>query len=211
MQLGREAQLHHFSNRVDGGVFLQDGRLDPRCQDLRITKTKAALQDALLASIARDGWDDVTIQGVCQLANVGRSTFYLHYATKEALLTDGLNGLRDALLLIQKSDSSAGKFLFLPELLRHMVEQKNVFKAVCGRRSGQGVERHFREMVTQLVQHEMESLHPIPARQAWLASSTSGLIVEAMIWWVESPNPPHVDELACELGTVLTAMLNTPG
>ena len=176
--------------------------------DQRITKTKAALQDALLASIARDGWDDVTIQAVCQLANVGRSTFYLHYATKEALLTDGLNGLRDALLSIQKNDSSSGRFLFLPELLRHMVEQKNVFQAVCGRRSGMGVERHFREMVTQLVQHEMESLPPTPASQAWLASSTSGLIVEAMIWWVESPNPPHVDELAQQLGTVLTAMFN---
>ena len=176
--------------------------------DQRITKTKAALQDALLASIARDGWDDVTIQAVCQLANVGRSTFYLHYATKEALLTDGLNGLRDALLSIQKNDSDAGSFLFIPELLRHMVEQKNVFKAVCGRRSGLGVERHFREMVTHLVQHELESLQPTPASPVWLASSTSGLIVEAMVWWVESPNPPHANELARQLRTVLATMFN---
>jgi AcrR family transcriptional regulator len=46
--------------------------------DRRIPRTRAMLQHALTSLILRKGYEAITIQDVCDEANVGRSTFYAH-------------------------------------------------------------------------------------------------------------------------------------
>lgn len=54
--------------------------------DRRPQRTREALQQALIALIQERGYDAVTIQEIAERAHVGRTTFYLHYADKDALL-----------------------------------------------------------------------------------------------------------------------------
>lgn len=81
-------------------------------QDRRILKTKTALRDAMLALMAPRGWDEMTIQEICDKANVGRSTFYLHYQSKDDLLLEGMNDLRDT-ISAQTVETEAVDFHFL--------------------------------------------------------------------------------------------------
>jgi AcrR family transcriptional regulator len=54
--------------------------------DRRIVRTRAMLQDALLSLIRTKGYEAITIKDICDAANVGRSTFYAHYTSKDQIV-----------------------------------------------------------------------------------------------------------------------------
>ena len=174
-------------------------------QDRRVLKTKTSLRDAMLALMVPRGWDDMTIQEICDKANVGRSTFYMHYRSKDELLLDGLNDLRD-MISPPTAQATGPGFPFLPGLLAHMAEQRQVFNAAIGRRSGHGVARQFKKMVRQLVEIELER-RPHRTNLPWVATFVAGGIVEAMAWWVDAPDPPPIADLARSLDALARAAL----
>ena len=56
--------------------------------DRRIQRTRELLRKALMELIDEKGYDAVTIQDITERANLGRTTFYLHYQSKEDLFLD---------------------------------------------------------------------------------------------------------------------------
>src|SRR5258708_32327617 len=63
--------------------------------DRRIQKTKKSLTEALIKLIMEKGNEKVPIQNILDEANIGGSTFYFHYGSKEKLLFDGLFNLNE--------------------------------------------------------------------------------------------------------------------
>ena len=63
--------------------------------DRRIQRTRQLLHEALIELIQEKGYEAVTVQDILDRANLGRSTFYLHYRDKEELLLSGFERLRD--------------------------------------------------------------------------------------------------------------------
>ena len=61
--------------------------------DRRVQKTRKLLQDALIELVAEKGYESVTIQEILDRANVGRSTFYVHFQDKDQLLHSILDRL----------------------------------------------------------------------------------------------------------------------
>ena len=49
-------------------------------RDRRVAKTRAALTHALIDLVIAKRYDRITIQDLLDRADVGRSTFYSHYA-----------------------------------------------------------------------------------------------------------------------------------
>ncbi|MBI3716647.1 MAG: TetR/AcrR family transcriptional regulator [Betaproteobacteria bacterium] len=174
--------------------------------DRRVEKTKVALRNALLEHMARQSWEQISIQEICESANVGRSTFYMHYRSKEELLSAGLNDLRD-FLAAQDDASSGTAFPFLRGLLDHIAEQRKVFKTAIGRRSGHGVALRFKEMVCQLVEMELKKQQHPAAMQPWFARYLAGGIVEAMSWWVDATRPLPIREMEGKLDELVQAAL----
>ena len=62
--------------------------------DRRVRKTRRALRESLFSLVAERGWDSVSVQHVCERADVGRSTFYTHFADREDLLLSGFDDLK---------------------------------------------------------------------------------------------------------------------
>jgi AcrR family transcriptional regulator len=179
--------------------------------DRRIAKTRLALRDALLSLLADRGWDELNIQEICDRANVGRSTFYIHYRSKEDLLAEGLNDLRDALRVIKPDNAAAHPPLaFMPGLLAHMLEQRQIFKTVIGRRSGHSIERRFREMVFQLIEQDLLSFNMPNVQHQMVARYIAGGIVDLMAWWVDAPKAPEVDVLEQLVQKLVQAALHVP-
>ena len=56
--------------------------------DRRISKTKKAIYQAFLQLLNDKGYESTTVQDIIELADVGRSTFYCHYESKELLLDE---------------------------------------------------------------------------------------------------------------------------
>ncbi|GJI95217.1 TetR family transcriptional regulator [Duganella caerulea] len=174
--------------------------------DRRVLKTKAALRDAMLELMALRGWDQMTIQEICDHANVGRSTFYVHYQSKDELLSEGLNDLRD-MIAAQTAEVQHADGHFLAGLLEHMAQQRDVFRAAIGRRGGHGVARRFRQMVCQLVEIELKRRAHPSAAHPWVARFVAGGVVEAMAWWVDAPEPPPIATMQRELDALAQAAL----
>ena len=157
-------------------------------------RTRRALLDALLLLMAERGWDDISVQDICSRADVGRSTFYLHYQGKEQLLDGGLSELRQAVQLQSKAHddgkngSKNGKLSFARGLIDHVFEQRRLFRSIIGRRSGHVVQRQFRQMVFQLTEEDLSR----SAKPSWQRDACvhiiAGAFVELLTWVAESKN-----------------------
>ena len=65
--------------------------------DRRIQRTRHELREALFALIIERGYEAITVLDITERANLGRTTFYLHYHEKEELLVDSVKELLNEL------------------------------------------------------------------------------------------------------------------
>ncbi|MBF0777917.1 TetR/AcrR family transcriptional regulator [Streptococcus cuniculi] len=56
--------------------------------DRRIKKSRAAIYQAFIHLLNQQKYDTITVQDIIDLADVGRSTFYAHFESKEMLLEE---------------------------------------------------------------------------------------------------------------------------
>lgn len=175
----------------------------PKAGDRRVLRTRRTLREALVSLLLQRGWDAVSVQDICDRADVGRSTFYTHFADKEELLIGGFDDLRQALRAGPASaPGPAAPLRFARGLLEHAHENQRLFLALVGKRSGYVVLRRFRDMVVALVREDLAGLRGAgPSRDAAVHYIAGGLM-ELLTWWLESRSPlgpEAVERLLLEL------------
>ena len=165
--------------------------------DRRVQRTRYALRDALISLLPERGWDDLSVQDICARANVGRSTFYMHFRSKEELLAGGLSDLRDALREQANAarEEGRGELPFVRGLIEHVHEQRKLFRALIGRRSGHVVQARFREMVLQLAEDDLSRLVAARWQRDATAHYIAGALVELLAWWVEGRCVRSADQI----------------
>ena len=67
--------------------------------DRRIQRTDELLQKALIELTSERDYDTITIQDIIDHANVGRTTFYKHYNSKDELFMSCFSRSTDLYLL----------------------------------------------------------------------------------------------------------------
>jgi AcrR family transcriptional regulator len=170
--------------------------------DRRTVRTRNSLRRALMELLAERGWDEIAVQDLCERADIGRSTFYSHYPSKDALLTGGLEGLQAELQRQARASAHIARadggppesFGFSRGLIEHAMEQRAVFRGLIGRRSGYAVQQRFREMVIRLISQELPASSGSFPRQV-LARCLAAAFVELLSWWVEQRTPIPAAEL----------------
>src|SRR5215468_7899724 len=70
---------------------------EKRVKDRRIQKTKNLLHEALGSLIREKPYDEIVVKEILDRANVGRSTFYMHYRDKDELLASGIHEMLRAI------------------------------------------------------------------------------------------------------------------
>lgn len=58
--------------------------------DRRVNRTRHQLRDAMMSLVLERGYNAVTIEDITERADLGRTTFYLHYHSKYDLLVESL-------------------------------------------------------------------------------------------------------------------------
>lgn len=108
--------------------------------DRRVRRTRAALFDALVALVRERDYATITVADILARANVGRSTFYAHFTSKDDLLAKSLDRLRDLLSEVALEAESRG--LDAPDtaravsraLFEHVAQFRDVQLALSGGR-----------------------------------------------------------------------------
>ena len=167
-------------------------------QDRRVRRTKQQLGTALLSLIVEKSYDKITVQDLIDRADVGRSTFYAHYETKDDLLISGLDHLTADIELHMADDPSDADAI-LPSLgvFRHIADQHRLFKALIGSRGIDLVHKAALEAFTDKARSAIDeraasgekSSIPAEARAAFVAGSLLAMIT----WWLDNgmPYPPE--------------------
>ncbi len=178
-----------------------------RPPDRRVRRTKQRLDDALESLIIEKGYDQTTVQDVIDRADVGRSTFYAHYETKDDLLVSWVVQLvAEMELHMAQQPTDAGSIMPSLALFLHLAEAHHVYKAMIGSR---GIDIATEMIHSSLLRHAKSGLEqrsaasdqttiPIEVRAEFLAGSLLGLLT----WWIDNdlPYPPErMDEIYQEL------------
>jgi AcrR family transcriptional regulator len=154
------------------------------------------LHEALIGLVRERGWDEITVQDVCERADVGRSTFYVHFADKEELLVSGFAGLRKQ-LRAQAAGAKGKPLAFTLALFQHAREFQPIYRALLGRRTAQVVYRGLLEVVIDLLNEDVADFAPAgPLRDAAVRYLAGGFWELLQIWGTQ-PNGSavEVDEL----------------
>lgn len=152
--------------------------------DRRVRRTRSRLKEALLELIdeVEGDYDAITIEDITERADVGRSTFYSHFTSKEDLLFSGfdhwllsLTGTTPEELVADETGDRTGgesegedrfRFRFSLPLLRHIRSQRRFFQATMVRGSNAAIRRRIAALLATPVRVELERMSPTPARPA---------------------------------------------
>jgi AcrR family transcriptional regulator len=174
-------------------------------EDRRVQRTRLTLRSAMVSLIREKGFEALTVQDIIDRANVGRSTFYSHFKSKEDLLTGSVAMMRSTLRRIQRQATSrpanAGEpaFVFVHELFAHVEQHREVFAVMVGKRSGTVFQQHLHQMLVDLVRDELRGLAsrrkhdtmPFEATVQYVAGGLLGLLVS----WQDRMTKVSADEM----------------
>lgn len=154
--------------------------------DRRVERTQRTLHAALIAEILVKGYDAVTVQDIIDRADVGRSTFYSHFADKEALLVSGIGNLRGFLASHRDPDRSLA---FTTAMFAHVEGHRDLGRATFGRKSGAAVQEHMARMFTALVKDDLAARVPprraLPIPLDALVEYVVGAFLALLAWWLD--------------------------
>ena len=162
--------------------------------DRRIARTKATLQHALISLTLKKGYDATTIKDICDEANVGRSTFYAHFTSKDDLKRSGLENLRKLLVARQRdalaaSDGETRSLSFSLSLFEHARDHKELYRALAGSRGGAIGLSTIRQILSDLVRDEIgaaidkSNADAIP--RDLVVEYLVGAYMAVLIWWLD--------------------------
>jgi len=89
--------------------------------DRRTERSRNALMSAFVHIVLSEGYEAVTVERVADKANVGRSTFYMHYKGKEDILKQSMTHPSQPLASIVGGDMAPEALL---PILKHFQEQR---------------------------------------------------------------------------------------
>ncbi len=180
--------------------------------DRRVQRTRRALTEALIALILERGWDGFGIGELCQRADVGRSTFYTHFADKEDVVGAGFEDLRRALRAQLQAGSDPPRPLgFSLGLLDHAHGHRRLFQALIGKRSWHIVQRKFHGLVTELVKEDLAPLLPAGPRRDGAVAFLAGGFFDLLTWSLEARGPHTPEQVDALFHTLAAPVLAAAG
>lgn len=176
--------------------------------DRRIPRTRRQLRESLLSLIVEKGYDAVTVEDITTRADLGRTTFYLHYRDKEELLLESIEALTaDLREQIERSPISEWDFAQdqpPPILLvfRHAAENAGLYRIILqgegATRAAQGIRnlisRVVLDVLTVRVPHEGLRIAPSVPPDVF-SSYFAGALMAFTNWWLEQDMPYSPEEM----------------
>lgn len=179
--------------------------------DRRVRRTRRALQEALVQLILEKSYDAVTIEEITDRADLGRTTFYLHFRDKEELLMHAIDTIcedfietHSSILAEIDSPKNALKKLrynlderILYHIFVHARENADLYKVML---RGEGGARAAQRFANIIQDETIKRLKPIKGLEIKVpikifAVYFSGTVMEMVTWWLEEDQPYSIEEM----------------
>ena len=165
-------------------------------KDRRVARTEALLHEALTELVHEKPYDDVAVKEILDRANVGRSTFYMHFRGKDELL---LSRIHDMLRSsrpsgkgqLQRDPVKAILWFALP-IFEHIETRQENATVPKGVGEWHAMHEQLRRAIVELVKDEVarEQRHggraPAGIAPDLIAGWIAATFIQVLDWWVES-------------------------
>ena len=160
--------------------------------DRRIQKSKKYLSDAFIALILEKGYEAVTVQEMIDRANVGRSTFYAHFESKEQLLFSLLGTMNE-----KSKDGIDFEMLF-----NHCADNFQIAKAMLGKKGGDLIIGHIRDVMSLKIAKDLKrdsSKSKSEQLKIYFTSEAlSAALVSYLTNWLDEDMPYSSEEMSAK-------------
>ena len=170
--------------------------------DRRVQRTRELLQKALIELLSECGYDAITVQQIVDRANVGRTTFYAHYNSKDDLFMSCHKAIVSRFQYLHSNPES----LLLPEApsgmiaaYRHLMNARTMLYPIFQGGDSLLILRRIRDRSAQEIK---ASLHVLFADSDTtvpldvLANYLAGAQIALLQWWLEKRQPHSPEDLA---------------
>ena len=189
--------------------------------DRRVQRTRELLQKALIELIGERVYDAITIQDIVNRANVGRTTFYLHYSSKDELFLSCHEAIVSQFRIGPFHPISREELLSpeppagITSAYRHLADARGQLNSIFQGKDGFLMLRRIRDWNAQEIESslraafaEADSAIPLDV----LANYLAGAQVALVYWWLEKRRPYKLEDLAQMLHRLQrTTILNAFG
>lgn len=173
--------------------------------DRRQKKTRQAIFNAFTALLAEKNYHQISVQDIIDAANIGRTTFYAHFETKDYLLKD-LCGELFGHIIDTAMGLPQGQYhchcgsptdsVFL-HLLRHLQENDLNILQLLSSQNNELFLRYFKSNLKKLILSQYADtglLQKSRLPEDYLVNHISSSFVETVEWWIsrKMSEPPEV-------------------
>ncbi len=152
--------------------------------DRRIAKTKKAIYTSFLELLNSKGYQAITVQDIIDLADVGRSTFYSHYESKELLLDELCHYLFHHLFEREAHVSAED---YLAHIFLHFRKNQDHVSSLLLSKNDYFLRQLHKELeahVFPMVAEDLKKGHPtIPT--SYLKHFVITNFTETLTWWLK--------------------------
>lgn len=186
--------------------------------DRRQIKTRQAIFSAFVKLLETRRYEKITVQEILDEANIGRSTFYAHFETKDELLKAICKELFGHIIdsamdrththgLYSQGEAPQSVFC---HLLQHLKENDNNILGLLSCESSDIFLRYFKDSLNELIQtqfvnHCRRENQNLP--QDFLVNHISGSFVEMVLWWLKDRERHTPEELDRYFRSVIEPIL----
>jgi len=158
--------------------------------DRRIEKTKKAIKDAFYELISKYDYSKISIQDIIDKANIGRSTFYDHFETKDELLNSMCNDLFEHIFnhdLKEEShcfmESSTLKEKII-HIMYHLLERKEAIKGILKSDASNTFINYFTKYIDKVSLDLKPNYNGVP--NDFVKHHVTLSIIEMIKYWVKN-------------------------
>ena len=171
--------------------------------DRRQQKTRSAIFQAFNRLLEEKHFHNITVQEILDEANIGRSTFYAHFETKDELLKEMCTDIFDHIFSHELHSETSHDFSLsdhglrekITHLLYHLKDNKGNVLAVLSGESGELFMRYFKEYLGRMFEQYPECLNKdVP--EDFAMNHLVGSLAEAVKWWIRDKMKLPPEKLA---------------
>ncbi|MCR5698203.1 MAG: TetR/AcrR family transcriptional regulator [Treponemataceae bacterium] len=187
--------------------------------DRRQVKTRKAIFEAFINLITEKNYNKITIQEIIDEADIGRSTFYSHFQTKDELLMalcqdifhHILETANDAHHTHGHQQVEGVPNSVICHMLQHIKENDHKILTLLSCEGNEFFLKYFKENLNKLMfinfikdrpKNELEDTKLPP--QDFLLNHISGSFVEMIQWWIKNGMKESPEELDAWFSRVIT-------
>lgn len=185
--------------------------------DRRQQKTREAIFRALSTLLEKKRYNHITVQDIIDEANIGRSTFYAHFETKDELLktmcADIFGHVFSNDLITEKTHDFSGNNGLeakLTHILYHLKDSKKDIIGILSCESGDLFLNYFKQYLGGIINTELISRkgsRKVNVPDDFLVNHIAGSFVNLVQWWIKNDLTPSPEELGYYFFEVMRSVI----